>query len=94
MTPTAAAHHCSQDGSRVEGQDDEGQLPLRATARGVETERQAMTQHLQLCENHDNQGKARTRMAITTITTTTTGPPTAVASNCSQGGNGEQEGQG
>ena len=87
MTPIAAARHCSQDGLWVEGQDDEGQL-----LAGWK-QRQEMTQHLQLCENHENQGKVRTRMAITTITTTT-GPPTTVASNCLQGGNGEQEGQG
>jgi len=40
--------------------------------------------------NNDDQGKVRMRTAITIITT---GPPTAIASNCSQGGNGEQEGQ-
>ena len=78
MTPTAAARLCSQGGSQVERQDDEGQLLLRATARGVETgaarpkeetgiptttttmgkktttERQATTQHLQLCDDHDD----------------------------------------
>jgi hypothetical protein len=40
--------------------------------RKTTTERQATTQHLQLCDDHDDQGKARTRTAITIITTTTT----------------------
>jgi hypothetical protein len=36
----------------------------------------------------------RGRQGITTITTITTRPPTTIMSNCSQGVNGEQEGQG
>ena len=67
---------------------------LRAPARRVDngmtkgTDELTPGQHPQLCDDQDNEGKARMRTAITT------GRPTAIMSNCLWGGNGEQEGQG